>query len=49
MTALNPKAGTGDIHYKNEAKTSGQLIKHSMLIRIHRETWLKPAISDKHF
>lgn len=49
MMALKPKAGTGNIRYKNEAKTSGQLIKHSMLIRIQSEKWLKPAISDKHF
>lgn len=47
--ALNSKEGTGNIHYNNEAKTSVQLIKHSMLITIHREMWLKPAISDKHF
>lgn len=49
MKALNPKAGTRNIPYKNEEKASGQPIKYSVLIRIHRETWLKPVISDKHF
>lgn len=34
---------------KMKQKTSGQLTKHSMLIKIHREEWLKPVISHKHF
>lgn len=34
---------------KTRQKTSGQLTKHIILIKIHREEWLKSVISHKHF